>query len=44
MQRSGAHLAQIATTKGRVVGIVALEDVLEELVGAIRDDTQKLQR
>jgi CBS domain containing-hemolysin-like protein len=44
MQRSGAHLAQITTTKGRVTGIVALEDVLEELVGAIRDDTQKLQR
>ncbi|MDB5170992.1 MAG: hypothetical protein JWO35_686 [Candidatus Saccharibacteria bacterium] len=41
MQRSGAHLAQVVNAKQAVVGIIALEDVLEELVGEIRDDSQK---
>ncbi len=41
MQRSGAHLAQVINSKQRVTGIIALEDVLEELVGEISDDTQK---
>lgn len=38
MQRSGAHLAQVLDSDGRTVGVVALEDVLEELVGEIRDE------
>ncbi len=41
MQRSGAHLAQVVNSRQVVVGIIALEDVLEELVGEIRDDSQK---
>lgn len=41
MQLSGAHLAQVIDSKGEVLGIITLEDVLEELVGIIRDDTQK---
>lgn len=41
MQRSGAHLAQVINNKQMVTGIIALEDVLEELVGEISDDTQK---
>jgi CBS domain containing-hemolysin-like protein len=43
MQRSGAHLARVAAADQQnvVVGIVALEDVLEELVGVIRDDAHK---
>jgi len=42
MQRSGAHLARVADTKdGRVIGVVALEDVLEELVGEIRDEDRR---
>lgn len=39
MQRSGAHLARVETADGRLVGVVALEDVLEELVGQVRDET-----
>jgi len=44
MQVSGAHLGQVINARGKVVGIIMLEDLLEELVGAIRDDTQKPQR
>lgn len=38
MQRSGAHLARVGDESGATVGVVALEDVLEELVGEIRDE------
>ena len=41
MQRSGAHLAKVIDKDNLVIGVVALEDVLEELVGEIRDDTRK---
>ncbi len=41
MQGTGSHIAQVVGAGGRVDGIVMLEDVLEELVGTIRDDTQK---
>jgi CBS domain containing-hemolysin-like protein len=38
MQRSRAHLARVVDGEGRLLGVVALEDVLEELVGEIRDE------
>ena len=38
MQRSGAHLAQVANNRGRIMGVIMLEDALEDLVGEIRDD------
>lgn len=41
MQRTNSHLAQVVGRGRRVLGVVALEDVLEELVGEIRDDSQK---
>ncbi len=41
MQESGAHIAQVTNTSRQLIGVVMLEDVLEELVGAIRDDTRK---
>jgi CBS domain containing-hemolysin-like protein len=42
MQRSRAHLARVTAADGdRVLGVVALEDVLEELVGEIRDEAQR---
>jgi len=43
MQHSGAHLARATDENGRVTGIVTLEDVLEELVGQIRDDSRSLK-
>ncbi|MFP5336181.1 MAG: hemolysin family protein [Actinomycetes bacterium] len=41
MQRSGAHLARVLDADGAVVGVLFLEDVLEELVGEIRDVTRR---
>ena len=41
MQRSGAHLARVDDVDGTVLGVVALEDVLEELVGEIRAETPR---
>lgn len=40
MQGVAAHLAAAVDEHGEVVGIVTLEDVLEELVGQIRDDSR----
>lgn len=41
MQRSNSHLALVVGRGGKVLGVVALEDVLEELVGEIRDDIRR---
>jgi CBS domain containing-hemolysin-like protein len=43
MQRSGAHLARVEH-EGETVGIVFLEDILEELVGEVRDAMQRDQQ
>jgi CBS domain containing-hemolysin-like protein len=40
MQERGTHLARVHETDGTFIGVVTLEDVLEELVGVIRDATQ----
>ena len=37
LQAKGAHMARVVRRDGEVVGLVTLEDVLEELVGEIRD-------
>lgn len=37
MQGRGSHMARVADESGFVIGVVMLEDVLEELVGEIRD-------
>ena len=42
MQRSGTHLARVEAD-GRTVGVVFLEDILEELVGEVRDAMQRGQ-
>jgi CBS domain containing-hemolysin-like protein len=41
MQGSGAHLARVIGENRDTVGVVALEDVLEELIGEVRDATQR---
>ncbi|OFR88980.1 hypothetical protein HMPREF2863_10285 [Micrococcus sp. HMSC067E09] len=44
MQRTGSHLARVIDEDGVTVGVLFLEDVLEELVGEIHDATQSTRR
>ena len=37
MQARGSHMARVADQGGTVIGVIMLEDVLEELVGEIRE-------
>lgn len=41
MQVTGSHLARVVEPDGTVLGIVFLEDVLEELVGEVTDSTRR---
>ncbi|MEU5051571.1 hemolysin family protein [Streptomyces sp. NPDC021096] len=41
MRRAAAHLAAVTDASGRVLGLVALEDVLEKLVGEVRDPAHR---
>ena len=43
MQHYGAHLARVED-EGEVLGLVALEDILEELVGEVRDVAGRIVR
>ncbi|MFJ9562934.1 hemolysin family protein [Streptomyces fuscichromogenes] len=43
MRRAATHLAQVADGKGRVLGLAALEDVLELLVGEVTDPAHREQ-
>jgi CBS domain containing-hemolysin-like protein len=42
MQLSGAHIVRIVDTRKKEVGVVMLEDLMEELVGDITDKTAAL--
>jgi magnesium and cobalt exporter, CNNM family len=37
LQRRGAHMARVVDAEGATLGVATLEDVIEELVGEIRD-------
>ena len=37
LQRRGAHMARVVDGEGSTLGVATLEDVIEELVGEIRD-------
>ncbi|MEU6850544.1 hemolysin family protein [Actinacidiphila alni] len=41
MRRAASHLAAVADAAGRPLGLVALEDVLEMLVGEVRDPAHR---
>ncbi|MGH3424771.1 MAG: hemolysin family protein [Nocardioidaceae bacterium] len=41
MQSRGSHMARVADEDGAVLGVIMLEDVLEELVGEIRDSGRR---
>jgi len=42
MRADGSHLGEVVDAAGTSTGVVMLEDVLEELVGEVRDATQRL--
>jgi CBS domain containing-hemolysin-like protein len=44
LQRARAHMGRVRDASGAVLGVVALEDVLEELVGEIRDEARAAGR
>ncbi len=39
MRTAGAHLARSVAQDGRTTGVLFLEDIIEELVGEVRDGT-----
>ena len=41
MQRTGSHLARVVDPQGTDIGVVFLEDVIEELVGEVTDASQR---
>ncbi|MEY2693856.1 MAG: hypothetical protein RL142_204 [Actinomycetota bacterium] len=41
MKRVNAHLARVFNRGGKVVGVIFLEDILEELVGEVQDATKR---
>ncbi len=41
MQRTGTHCAQVHDREGRILGVLYLEDILEKLVGEVRDSLQR---
>ncbi|MCW2635735.1 MAG: hypothetical protein JWM59_2491 [Verrucomicrobiales bacterium] len=44
MRRAGAHLGRVVDDGGRLLGVVALEDVLEQLIGDVRDAAAERRR
>lgn len=43
MQKAGTHMAVVMGSKNNPLGVAMLEDALEELVGEIRDESQKIR-
>ncbi len=41
MRRVGAHMARVFDRRGREVGVLFLEDILEELIGEVQDATRR---
>jgi CBS domain containing-hemolysin-like protein len=41
LQRRGAHMARVVDADGQTLGVATLEDVIEELVGEIRDSAHQ---
>lgn len=42
LRRSNSHLALVTGADGKVAGVVALEDLVEDLVGTVRDGTHRV--
>lgn len=42
LRRASSHLGAVVDDSGRTVGVVALADLVEEVVGTVRDETNRL--
>ncbi|QCQ91218.1 hemolysin family protein [Rhodococcus sp. SGAir0479] len=42
LRRAGAHLGAVVDSSAALIGIVALEDLVEEFVGTVRDGTHRI--
>ena len=42
LQRNQSHLGQVVDAQGSAVGVIALEDVVEQFVGEVEDENQPL--
>ncbi|MFC9440756.1 hemolysin family protein [Nocardia sp. NPDC057030] len=42
LRRTNSHLGRVVDTRGNTTGIVALEDLVEEFVGTVRDGTHRI--
>ena len=42
LRQGNSHLALVSNADGGVVAMVALEDLVEDLVGAVRDGTHRV--
>ena len=42
LRRNNSHLALVTGNDGQVAGMVALEDLVEDLVGTVRDGTHRV--
>lgn len=42
MQRTHGHVARVVAQTGETIGVLFLEDVLEELIGEVKDSTQAM--
>jgi CBS domain containing-hemolysin-like protein len=41
MRRTGAHIARVFDIAGVTVGVLFLEDIIEELIGEVQDTTRR---
>ncbi|MFR9749395.1 hemolysin family protein [Nocardia sp. 004] len=42
LRRTNSHLGRVVDERGKTIGIVALEDLVEEFVGTVRDGTHRM--
>jgi CBS domain containing-hemolysin-like protein len=42
LRRTSSHLGEVHDSAGTTIGIVALEDLVEEFVGTVRDGTHRI--
>lgn len=42
LRRTNSHLGRVVDSRGTTIGIVALEDLVEEFVGTVRDTTHRV--